>query len=311
MARPNKNNMDYFSHDSDMRNDVKIKALRRKFSHNGYAVWNYILEVLTNADELRIEWNDFEKELYAAEFDVEIEDLNLIVDYCVKLGLLQITDSYLFCAKHKERLSFALSKKVAKIENQSCNGKKGGNPNFKKGTPNPYYTNNKITEDITKDNDKITQKKQELSKTLPNITLNKSKEKNIKKYISDDIYKENASSSPTLVPFIHDDKFDLDTLKEKCLISPIWFENAQMALKKTAGEIFTLMNSFVIELKAGGRGDQKTERDFKTHFINWAKLQKNGTNKQQTYEERNAELANRIATGESLLCQISDLDVPI
>lgn len=38
MARPNKNNAEYFSHDADMRNDVKVKALRRRFSHTGYAV---------------------------------------------------------------------------------------------------------------------------------------------------------------------------------------------------------------------------------------------------------------------------------
>lgn len=38
MARPKKNNAEYYTHDADMRNDMKIKALRRKFSHTGYAV---------------------------------------------------------------------------------------------------------------------------------------------------------------------------------------------------------------------------------------------------------------------------------
>ena len=31
MARPKKNNADYFSHDNDMRNDERIIALIRKF----------------------------------------------------------------------------------------------------------------------------------------------------------------------------------------------------------------------------------------------------------------------------------------
>ena len=53
MARPKKNNAEYFTHDADMRNDVKIKALRRKFSHTGYAVWNYLLETLTDSDFFR------------------------------------------------------------------------------------------------------------------------------------------------------------------------------------------------------------------------------------------------------------------
>ncbi len=311
MARPNKNNMDYFSHDSDMRNDVKIKALRRKFSHDGYAVWNYILEVLTNADELKIEWNDLEKELFAADFDVEVDNLNNIVDYCIKLGLLQISDSYLFCTKHKQRLSSALSRKVAKSETQSINGKKGGNPNFKKGTPNPYYNGGNVIQSITEDNTEITKNENKSSQTLPNITLNKRKvNKRKEKDISDDISKKEIPLSP-LSAFVPEEKLELDDLREKCLTSPIWLENAQRTLNKTGGEIFTLINSFVSELKAGGRGGTKTEQDFKTHFINWAKLQKNGSNKQsgkQTADERDADLAKQFATGTSLIDKISNLE---
>ncbi|MEG0890081.1 MAG: hypothetical protein RSH25_16595, partial [Bacteroides sp.] len=157
-------------------------------------------------------------------------------------------------------------------------------------------------------------KKDAHASSLTDISMQKKrKEKKIKKDISDDISKENAiaPSSPQLSVYVPEERLDLDLLKEKCMTSPIWFENAQRTLKKSGGEIFTLISDFVSELKAGGRGAEKTEQDFKTHFINWAKLQKNGTNKQQTYEERNAEFANRIATGESLLCQIPTLDVPV
>lgn len=71
------------------------------------------------------------------------------------------------------------------------NGKKGGNPNFKKGNANPYYKKNEnqanaefpitdITETLPRDN-------QEITKTLPNVNVNVNdnvnaiKEKNIKK----------------------------------------------------------------------------------------------------------------------------------
>lgn len=90
MGRPRKNNAEYYTHDSGMRNDVKIKALRRKFSHTGYAVWNYLLEALTDSDDFRIEWNDVNRELYAADFDVTDEELSAIVDYCLKIDLLQM-----------------------------------------------------------------------------------------------------------------------------------------------------------------------------------------------------------------------------
>lgn len=97
MARPKKNNADYFSHESEMRNDVKIKALRRKFSHTGYAVWNYLLEVLTDAEGFSIKWEELDIELYAADFDLDTADLIDIVNYCIKLGLLQLSDNILYC----------------------------------------------------------------------------------------------------------------------------------------------------------------------------------------------------------------------
>lgn len=111
MARPRKNNADYFSHESEMRNDVKIKALRRKFSHTGYAVWNYLLEVLTNADGFSISWNDLEIELYAADFDLETNELTDIVDYCLKLGLLQMDGNMLFCENLISSFSSLMNKR--------------------------------------------------------------------------------------------------------------------------------------------------------------------------------------------------------
>ena len=92
MARPQKNNAEYFSHDADMRNDVKVKALRRKFQHTGYAVWCFILESLTDGEYFEIDYNELNRELLAADFDVPVELLEEIVDYCCKVGLLQMTD---------------------------------------------------------------------------------------------------------------------------------------------------------------------------------------------------------------------------
>lgn len=46
MARPIKNNADYFSHDIGMRNDMKIKALRRKYGLVGYASYVMLIEII-------------------------------------------------------------------------------------------------------------------------------------------------------------------------------------------------------------------------------------------------------------------------
>ena len=111
MGRPRKNNAEYFTHDSGMRNDVKIKALRRRFSHTGYAVWNYILESLTDSADFRILWDDVAVDLYSADFDVTPETLTEIVSYCVKIDLLQINDNYLSSSTLYERFNSLVSRR--------------------------------------------------------------------------------------------------------------------------------------------------------------------------------------------------------
>ena len=96
MASGKKTNADFFKHDSDMRNNIKVRALRRRFSHLGYAAWCYFLEVLTDADGFQIEYNDLTKELIAGDFDVTSEELDDIVAYCQKLGLLKVSDMRLY-----------------------------------------------------------------------------------------------------------------------------------------------------------------------------------------------------------------------
>lgn len=114
MARPKKNNADYFTHDADMRNDVKIKALRRKFSHTGYAVWNYLLETLTDSDFFEVEWGEINVELLAADYDVSVAELTEIVDYCVKIGLIQRAEDKLLSQAHQRRFASLLADRERK-----------------------------------------------------------------------------------------------------------------------------------------------------------------------------------------------------
>jgi len=104
MARPKKHNVDYFTHDVQMRNDVKIKALRRKYKHLGYSIYNITLELLGDAEYFEIKWDDMSIELLVPEYDCDIEELNEVINYCIQLDLLQITHGYLNCRKFTERL---------------------------------------------------------------------------------------------------------------------------------------------------------------------------------------------------------------
>ncbi len=88
-----------------MRNDVKIKALRKKFSHKGYAVWCYLLESIAYSENFILPYTPIDRELLVADFDLdEIEELDEIVEYCVKLNLLQLRNDTLQCDKLCERM---------------------------------------------------------------------------------------------------------------------------------------------------------------------------------------------------------------
>jgi hypothetical protein len=111
MARPTKDNADYFSHDADMRNDVKVKALRRKFGIEGYAVWAMLLEHLTDCDYFEYEYSDLNIELLSGDFDVDPIRLKEIIDYLILLNLLAKEGKVIFSTNHRKRFEILLSRR--------------------------------------------------------------------------------------------------------------------------------------------------------------------------------------------------------
>lgn len=111
MARPKKNNADYHTHDKDMRNDLKIKALRKKYGHVGYSIYNMMLEVLDDCDHFQQQWDDFNIELLSGDFDTDATMLNDVVGYCVRLKLFAIDNGFLFSIGHQNRFKALLSKR--------------------------------------------------------------------------------------------------------------------------------------------------------------------------------------------------------
>ena len=108
MARPTKQNAEYFSHDCDMRNDVKIKALRRKYKHLGYSIFIITLELLGDSDYFQMKWNDESIELLTPEYDCDSDELKEIINYCIQLNLLQLDYGYLHCENFTNRLEVSL-----------------------------------------------------------------------------------------------------------------------------------------------------------------------------------------------------------
>ena len=111
MARPQKHNLVYFSHDCDMRNDIKIKALRRKFGHKGYSTYVMMLEHLGNCEYLQCKWDDLSIELLTPDFDIDVEDLKEIINYCVFLKLFEFEEGIIFSNRFYQRNSDVLNKR--------------------------------------------------------------------------------------------------------------------------------------------------------------------------------------------------------
>lgn len=115
MPRPRKNNADYFSHDAGMRNDEKILALRNKYGHLGYSTWNMILETLTNSENFEIKVKtETELEILAGDFRTEPNELQNILSFSVKIGLLDVKNHFYTSKNLKKRLQPVLDDRARK-----------------------------------------------------------------------------------------------------------------------------------------------------------------------------------------------------
>ena len=116
MARPKKNNADYFSHDNDARNHRKIKALRNKFGIAGYGFWFMLLEFLTYSDYNQFEFTDSEVELMAGDFGVSATEIHDMLSYCIGLDMITLENGVIRSKSLDERLECVYKKRVAKKE---------------------------------------------------------------------------------------------------------------------------------------------------------------------------------------------------
>lgn len=188
MGRPNKNNAEYFSHDADMRNDIKIKALRRRFSHTGYAVWCYLLETLTDTDFFEVDYGELNQELLAADFDVSVEELQNIIEYSCKINLLQLSEDgkKLYSETHKRRFSVLVTKRERDRERiaRLPNNKNKINKDIiatKKELSNDYRNENPTKTELSNDyrnenpHSKVKYSKEEYSKENKKENIEKEK----------------------------------------------------------------------------------------------------------------------------------------
>lgn len=117
MARPKKEGMDYFPHDTDAANDEKIEALRMLYGNDGYAFYFILLERIYRSKDFEIDVSDAETiQILAKKVDVTIEKFNSMLETSVKRGCfdqeMYQKSSILTSEGIKKRASVVVKKRV-------------------------------------------------------------------------------------------------------------------------------------------------------------------------------------------------------
>ena len=92
MARPKKDGLDYFPHDCDMSNDLKMEAIEAHHGLEGYAVVNKLLERIYKEKTCELDISDADtRRILARKFGLPVENFESIVATAARVGF--------FCAQ--------------------------------------------------------------------------------------------------------------------------------------------------------------------------------------------------------------------
>lgn len=87
MARPQKEGLDYFSHDTDAVNDEKVEALRAVYGNDGYAFYFILLERIYRSPQFELDISDAETvQILANKIMIPVEKFHLILETALKRG---------------------------------------------------------------------------------------------------------------------------------------------------------------------------------------------------------------------------------
>lgn len=278
MARPLINNAQYFAHDANMRNDRKIKALRKKFSHMGYSVYNCLLEALADSDYFEMDLSGQEADLWAADFDCSTSELTEIVHFCIQIGLLQKKDNTIIYSMYlNEKLAPLLNKRrgdrerIIAARTHSETSFRGDN-----------YNNEMVI----------------AAKTIDNVgfrsenTHSKIKKNKVKERKDNDSLRSSLSLPPSTTPPAHarellgDEKDGIGcntpmTANEGVEILKAdreWLLQIQRKFAIEQETIIRWLDSFCVECDCRGKQQHENLADIKQHFNDWMAKQTNPKN---------------------------------
>ena len=110
----------YFSHDSNARNDIKIKAMRREYGAVGYAAFWIIIELLRESNEYMLPLKVFTYIAIDDEIGVSDFESEKFIEDCIKKYELFETDGNYFWS---DSLMRRMNKKNEVVEKRKAAAK--------------------------------------------------------------------------------------------------------------------------------------------------------------------------------------------
>jgi DNA-binding HxlR family transcriptional regulator len=266
MARPSKNNADYFGHDHDMRNHRKIKAIRTRFGLPGYAMWVMFLEVLTESEDNRFIDNDLEIELLAGDFGVSVTEIRELIDFCIKLELLFAENGGVFSKTLDSRLKTVYEKRnLARKSYEKQSKSRVSTTNEGVSVTETTQSKGKVNESKEKESTNVDEKKEE---ELPPLSIADQVE-DFKQREAERLEAEKKRAKALRSP----PPPTLDEAAEIFRHSDSLLENAMKVYKLTKQEYFQAIERFISDQKADDC-EVISESDVRTHFRRWLKYYK-------------------------------------
>ncbi len=175
MARPQKNNCEYFPHLTSTRNHRKIKALRNRFgSVLGYAFWVMFLEYLTDLDGNEFEFTNIECEMFAAELGVSAAEIPPIINYCIEIELLfKSEDNFIYSESLNENLKPVFEKRNRERDKSKTRKRRENGSFCKENTTNDGVSATEIPHSIVDKTKLDKTKKINTDFILPDIEFKK------------------------------------------------------------------------------------------------------------------------------------------
>ena len=337
--------LDWYQHSTDMKNNPCVRALRRRFGNNGYAVLNYLLEDITRTGELVLNFTPKMRLLYAAEYEVTQQELEEIVDFCVELDLCKYSDddkNKLRSPYLEEELLKELMEKREKDRQRKENNKKrfSAENNENSTENNDYSTENdsnsfpRKTMDFPRKTMDIPRKIMDIPRKKTHSIVEYSKEhsasvdirtretkesgalvdENQVEYGSDN-NEDDAKSAANLAAEV---AAEVDAL----LSDPKWKELAFgrfKILKNDEQMLMYFIHQWAAEVKIRGRGHANLA-DAKEHIKNWLIRQEdkfnknsrtNGTDNYNGYRSREDMLKGTVRVMHELRAEGSQLQEPL